>query len=446
MSRRLFHDSQYDWSQPVASYWEASRAPGSAVDAPALVGDATAEVAIIGGGYCGLSAAYHLARAGIEARVLEAGHSGWGASGRAAGFCCVGASFLGPTELRRFYGEDEAIAFTRVLAESVRSAEQLIAEEHIPVEAQGDGVWTFAHKPRRLRELEAFVALARRAGVEAEILSRDAFAARAFACTEQFGAMHEKIGFGLNPLAYCQGLARAAQARGVVLHGRSRVLAWGREGNMHRLTTQTGSLRARRIVVAGNGYLPEELTPELAGRTMPILSNIIVTRPLRADELAAQGWRTASPASNTRAHLSYFRLLPDNRLLFGGRGDTTGRPADGAAMRERLTQRLRALFPAWRDVEITHAWRGFIAATARFTPALGELPDDPSVSFAFGCHGNGIAFMTWAGKTLARRIAGELRPLPAPLTGLPARFPLPATRAWQLRAMLATAYVQDAVF
>jgi glycine/D-amino acid oxidase-like deaminating enzyme len=214
---------------------------------------------------------------------------------------------------------------------------------------------------------------------------------------------------------------------------------------MHRLTTQTGSLRARRVIVAGNGYLPEELSPELAGRTMPILSNIIVTRPLSAGELAAQGWRTASPASNTRAHLSYFRLLPGNRLLFGGRGDTTGRPADGAAMRQRLTQRLRALFPAWHDVEIAHSWRGFIAATTRLTPALGELPDDPSVSFAFGCHGNGIAFMTWAGKALAERIAGTVCPLPAPLNGLPRRFPMPSTRVWQLRAMIAGAYVQDAI-
>lgn len=445
MSRRLFHESQYDWSRPVESFWEASRPSGGTVDAPELTGDATAEVAIIGGGYCGLSAAYHLARAGIEARVLEAGHIGWGASGRAAGFCCAGASFLGPAELRKFYGEDETIAFFCVLAESVRTAEQLIAEERIDVEPQGNGVWTFAHKPSRVGELQTHVAVAQRAGIEADVVSREAFAERAFTCTEQFGAMHEKIGFGLNPLAYCQGLARAAQSRGAVLHGHSRVLAWHREGSTHRLTTATGSVRTRRVVVAGNGYLPEELSPELVGRTMPILSNIIVTRPLSADELAVQGWRTRSPASNTRAHLSYFRLLPDNRLLFGGRGDTTGRPADGAAMRKRLAQRLRTLFPAWRDVEITHSWRGFIAATARLTPALGELPDDPSVSFAFGCHGNGIAFMTWAGKTLAARIAGEARPLPAPLRGLPPRFPLPNTRLWQLRAMIAGAYVQDAM-
>ncbi len=445
MPARLFDDSQYDWSKPVESYWEASRPPGSAVDAPALSGDAVADVAIIGGGYCGLSAAYHLAREGIDARVLEAGHIGWGASGRAGGFCCVGASFLGPGELRAVYGEDETIAFYRALADAVRTAERLIADEAIDVEAQGDGVWTFAHKKGRLKELESHVAVAERAGFAAEVVPVEAFAARAFACSEQFGALHEKIGFGLNPLAYCQGLARAAQRRGASLYARSRVLQWERGSGGHRLVTAAGSLRARRAIVAGNGYLPEELAPELHGRTLPIISNIVTTRPLTADELAAQGWRTHSPASNTRAHLSYLRLLPDNRLLFGGRGDTTGRPADGAAMRALLERRLRALFPAWRHVEITHSWRGFIAATARLTPALGALPDDPSISYAFGCHGNGIAFMTWAGRMLAETITGREPSIPAPMRGLPPRFPLPATRTWQLRALIAGAYVQDAL-
>lgn len=445
MPARLFDDSQYDWSRPVESHWEESRPPGSAVDAPPLSGDRVADVAIIGGGYCGLSAAYHLARQGIDACVVEAGHIGWGASGRAGGFCSVGASFLGPGELRTIYGEDETIAFYRALADAVRAAEGLIAEEAIDVEAQGDGVWTFAHKKSRLKELKSHVAIAERAGFAAEIVTPEAFAARAFACSEQFGALHEKIGFGLNPLAYCQGLARAAQRRGAQIYARSRVLQWERGGGGHRLFTSAGSLRARRVIVAGNGYLPEEFVPELYGRTLPIISNIVTTRPLTVDELAAQNWKTRSPASNTRAHLAYLRLLPDNRLLFGGRGDTTGKPADGAAMRALLERRLAALFPAWKNVEITHSWRGFIAATARLTPALGELPDNPSISYAFGCHGNGIAFMTWAGRMLAEGIAGRRPPIPAPIRGLPRRFPLPATRTWQLRALIAGAYVQDAL-
>jgi glycine/D-amino acid oxidase-like deaminating enzyme len=113
-------------------------------------------------------------------------------------------------------------------------------------------------------------------------------------------------------------------------------------------------------------------------------------------------------------------------------------------MRALLERRISKLFPAFSGIPTTHAWRGFIAATRRLTPAIGELPDDRSVSFAFGCHGNGVAFMTWAGRELANRIAETAGALPAPLQGLPPRFPLPALRLWQLRVMLARAWMEDA--
>lgn len=441
----LFHPALYDWSKPVDSFWETQRGSFDRVEAPALRGDETAEVAIIGGGYCGLSAAYHLARAGIDVRVLEAGAIGWGASGRNGGFCSVGASFLGADELKGFYGQDETLSFYRALVDAVQLVESLAREEGIDLKRQGNGVWTFAHKPSRVAELEAHADVLARIGVDARVVDAPSFEQGAFACSEQFGALHETVGFGLNPLAYCLGLARAAVGRGARLHAQSRVTEWRREGDTHRLITADGTVRAKRVIVAANGWLPEDLHPALAGRVMPVLSNIVTTRPLTDDELRAQAWTTEAPASNTRAHLAYLRMLPDKRLLFGGRGDTTGSPAGGAAMRALLTKRFGALFPAFAAAETTHSWRGFIAATRRLTPAVGELPDDQSVSFAFGCHGNGVAFMTWAGRELAQRIAGTAGALPAPVRGLPPSFPLPALRLWQLRVMLARAWLEDAV-
>ncbi len=444
MARHLFDESQYDWSRPVDSYWETQRASHPTVDAPPLVNDEVAEVAIIGGGYCGLSAAYHLARAGIDARVVEAGAIGWGASGRNGGFCSVGGTWLGPAELTAAYGEAETLAFYRELVDAVRLVEHIASEEKIDVQRQGDGVWTFAHKPNRIEELEAQAEVLARIGVPTRVVPAAAFEAEAFSCAEQFGALHESIGFGLNPLAYCLGLGRAAAARGSRVHSHSRVVSWIREGKTHRLVTDSGSLRATRVVVAANGWLPEELVPELGGRVLPLLSNINVTRPLSEEELERQGWRTEAPASNTRALLAYLRLLPDKRLLFGGRGDTSGTPSGGAAMRRLLERRMGELFPTFCGVEITHSWRGFIAATTRLAPAIGELPSDASVSYAFGCHGNGVALMTWAGRELARRITDTERALPAPFHGLPPRFPLPSLRRWQLRAMLVRAYFEDA--
>lgn len=444
MPGHLFDESQYDWSRPVESYWETQRASHPAVDAPQLLNDEVAEVAIIGGGYCGLSAAYHLARDGVDVRVLEAGPIGWGASGRNGGFCSIGGTWLGPAELTGTYGEAETLEFYRALVDAVRLVEQVAREESIDLGRQGDGVWTFAHKPGRMRELEAHAAVLARIGVPSRVVSASAFEAEAFSCAERFGALHESIGFGLDPLAYCLGLGRAAVRHGAKVHSHSCVTATAREGKTHRLVTASGSLRAKSVVIAANGWLPEELFPELAGRALPLLSNIVTTRPLSEGELQKQNWQTQAPASNTRAHLAYLRLLPGNRLLFGGRGDTTGKPSGGIAMRRLLERRMGELFPGLRGVETTHSWRGFIAATTRLTPAIGELPSDPSVSFAFGCHGNGVAFMTWAGRELARRITDTERTLPAPFHGLPPRFPLRSLRLWQLRAMLARAYFEDA--
>ncbi len=440
---RLYHDALYDWSKPVDSVWETDRNTLPAPTTPRLETDETTEIAIIGGGYCGLSAAYHLARAGINVRVLEAGSIGWGASGRNGGFCSIGASFLGPAELNTIYGQDETLAFYRSLIDAVHLVESLAQEERIDFKKQGDGVWTLAHKSNRLQELQSQADLMAKLGVGAQIISAREFANQAFVSTEQFGALFEPVGFGLHPLAYCLGLADAATRRGAKINAHARVLSWHHENGSHRLVTGQGSIRAKRVIIAANGWLPEDLVPELYGRSLPVMSNIVTTRPLTGDEIARQHWRTQAPASNTRAHLAYLRMLPGNRLMYGGRGDTTGSPSGLKAMSSHLARRMARMFPAFTGAETTHSWRGLISATRRMTPAIGELESDPSVSYAFGCHGNGVAFMTWAGRELANRVTGIARELPAPLRGLPPKFPIPALRLWALRLMLLRARIAD---
>jgi glycine/D-amino acid oxidase-like deaminating enzyme len=437
-----YHASLYDWSAAPQTIWHTY--PHAALPSEPLTGDASADVAILGGGYCGLSAAYHLACAGIETRVLEAGPIGWGASGRNAGFCCIGASLLDAASLRARYGETATLEFYRELVEAVDLVRDIADREAIDLDARPGGIWTFAHKPDRIAQLRAQADVLGRIGVTARIVSADTFAREAFACTESFGALHEPVGFGMNPLAWCLGLARAAAGHGARIHDRSRALAWRREARAHRIQTAGGALRAERVIVATNGWLPVELAPELAGRVLPILSNIVVTRPLTEPELAAQSWRTHAPASNTRAHLAYLRLLPDRRLLFGGRGDTTGTPAAARAMQAVLMGELRRLFPAFAGVEVTHFWRGFITATPRLTPAIAPLADDASVQFAAGCHGNGVAFMTWAGRELARRLLGVASVDSGVVGGRPSRLPLHRLWPWPLRAALAWARLTDA--
>jgi len=441
----LYHPCVSDTTSLVDSYWEADRSRLEKPATTSLTGDEATDVAIIGGGYCGLAAALYLARRGFDVRVLEAGDIGWGASGRNGGFCSIGASFLGPAELLDTYGEAQTLNFYRMLIEAVHGVADLAHQEGITLGAEASGIWTFAHRASRLRDLEAQALIGRRLGIASRVVPADEFERTAFRCSEQFGALFEPVGFGLQPLAYCLGLAAAAIRRGAHVHAQARVIAWERAHGFHRLRTECGSVRARRVIVAANGWLPERLVPELAGRVLPIMSNITTTETLSDGQMAAQGYSTQFPAANTRAHLSYLRMLPGQRLLFGGRGDTSGRPSGLRAMQRLLERRRGRLFPAFAEVRTSHSWRGLIAATQRLTPAVGLLPDDPSIGYAFGCHGNGVAFMTWAGRTLGRMMAGEVVDLPAPLLGLPARFPLPQLRLWYLRMMLLRAYVEDSV-
>jgi glycine/D-amino acid oxidase-like deaminating enzyme len=439
----LYHPCVSDTTRLVDSYWEADRPLLEQPATTSLTGNEATDVAIIGGGYCGLAAALYLALRGFDVRVLEAGAIGWGASGRNGGFCSIGASFLGPVELLNIYGEAQTMDFYRVLIEAVQGVADLAREECIAFGAEAPGVWTFAHRASRLPDLEAQALIGRRLGVASRVVSADEFERTAFRCSEQFGALFEPVGFGLQPLAYCLGLASAAVRRGAHVHEHARVIAWERAQGFHRLRTESGSLRARRVIVAANGWLPEHLVPELSGRVLPIMSNITTTETISDGQIAAQGYFTPFPAANTRAHLSYIRMLPGQRLLFGGRGDTSGRPSGLRAMQRLLERRRGQIFPAFAGARTSHSWRGLIAATRRGTPAIGLLPDDPSIGYAFGCHGNGVAFMTWAGRTLGRMMAGETVDLPAPLVGLPERFPAPSFRLWYLRMMLLRAQIED---
>ncbi|MDZ7749695.1 MAG: FAD-dependent oxidoreductase [Halofilum sp. (in: g-proteobacteria)] len=429
------------------SYWEATLGDARP-DWPALAGDACCDVAIIGGGFTGLSAALHLARDhGIDARVLEAGPIAWGASGRNAGFCLLAATKLSIAQMLRRYGQAETQRFYAAQREGIELVRELCASEGIDCERRGEGTLTVAHVPGRLDELRREAdTLTRLLGIPARVYTRAEFRALAHDGTEQHGGLHTGTGFALHPLKLALGIARAAERHGATLHGHSGVRDWRREGAAHMLHTAGGRLRARRVIVATNGYYPDGLHPRLDGRTLPALSNIIVTRPLDADELACQRYRAAEPICNTRTLLFYYRLLPDGRFLFGARGDTTGRPADGVRMRAWMERRLGEVFPAWRGVAVDYFWRGLVCVTRRLAPSIGRLEDDPTVWYGFGYHANGVNTAPWTGMRLARAVAGGLDAdavAPLAMRGLPARFPLPALRLWALRGAYLWYRLQD---
>ncbi|MGE0213795.1 MAG: NAD(P)/FAD-dependent oxidoreductase [Parvibaculaceae bacterium] len=436
---RLYEPSAYDFSRPVDSHWEATAGPlGFAPEA--LSGGTIADVAIIGGGYTGLHAALRLTRDfGMDTVVLEAGHIGWGASGRNGGFCCLGSSKLSPAETIAKFGLDAARSFHDAQRQAVEHVEAFLAEHGIDADRTDHGELQLAHKPNRIRELKEEQAFLKATfGVRHRFLDREELAARGTAGPLFHAGLLGPLGFGLHPLKYLRGLARVAHGAGVRLLPGSAVTGWCEEAGLHVLSTPQGDVRAKHVLVATNGFTDEAIPPELSGTLLPALSTIIVTRRLTDAERAAQGWTSTLVSYDTRNLLHYFRLLPSGHFLFGGRGGTSATPEALAAFARRLRSTFEAMFPAWAHIETEHRWSGLVCLTLGRTPYAGPIPGRERSWLSAAYHGNGVAMASHAGARMADLIAGRLtyeQAFPAVMRVPPARFPLPGLRRALLRAV-----------
>jgi glycine/D-amino acid oxidase-like deaminating enzyme len=428
------HKDAFHFGHPVQSWWEASAAPLGIV-APPLAGDQSCDIAIIGAGFTGLSAALELAREHhVDVRVLEAATVGWGASGRNGGFCCIGGHKRSYQSIIAEFGLEETRKFYTTLKDATHLVEALCKDEAIDAGISGRGEVCLAHLPNRMEDFREEQAFMRATfGEETELLSPGDLKERGLHGPAFHGGIANETGVGVHPLNYARGLARAAARAGAKIHGGSELIRWEEGPQVHVLTTRGGTLKAKRVIVASNGYTPEDVSIRHQGRLLPALSSVIVTRPLTEAERLQQGWTTTRMAFDSRILLHYFRLLPDGRFLFGGRGGTDASNAGHEPQRQRLTAHFHSLFPAWRGVDITHYWRGFVCLTADRLPYVGPLDDRKSVWTSIAYHGNGVALATWSGRALARAMMGKDAAVPVPMTKRLAKFPFASLRSLYLK-------------
>lgn len=431
MAGTLHHPSIHDYGRAVPSWWAASAGKGP--DAPPLNATVQVEVAVIGAGVTGLNAALALARAGVSAVVVDAAPLGWGASGRNGGFCCLGSSKLSWQQIIRQFGLAEARRFFDLQVAAIDHVRDMIAEHAIACDKGPPGELVLAHHRRAKARLKAEEELLREAfRVDAQMMSRADLREFGLVTGENRPGLMLPHGFPLHPLKYLHGLALAAMRAGVPVHGESPVTAWTRAGARHRLVTPGGEILANRVAVATAGFTRDDLSPAFAGRLLPVLSNIIVTKPIDQATRTAQGFVSRTMCADSRRLLHYFRLLPDGRLLFGARGGISAAPGAEPAMKARLERDLAQMFPAFAGVETDYFWRGLTDLTFDLLPHLGTV-EDGSVHYLLGFHGNGVAMGSLGGAMMGARLAGQAVDLPAPISRPLPRFPLPALRQTYLR-------------
>ncbi|WP_339639020.1 FAD-binding oxidoreductase [uncultured Sulfitobacter sp.] len=433
--RRIYPAFAYSEAPRAGCWWDETCA---APDRPAQHGDAQADVVIIGGGFTGLNAALHLAQAGVGATVLEAERVGFGASGRNGGFCCLGGGMLDDATLDRKFGREERLAWRQAEKAAIGQVEDFITTRDVDVDRHSQGETQLAHRPRDFDEMRGKLDYyAENYGVSARLTEKVDLAAEGLNAGFE-GAITVPIGFGLNPRKYVTALAQAAEEAGAMIYHNSPALNVTRRNGAFDVTTPTGRIRAERVIIATNGYSSDDLPPWLSARYMPTQSSVIVTRPLTEAELAAQGWTSQQASYDSRHLLHYFRLMPDNRMLFGVRGGLLSNPASEARALRRARADFEAMFPAWRDVETPHGWSGMVCIARNRMPFVGEVPDQPGMFAGLCYHGNGVAMASYSGALLADLVRGKTfeRPYPAPMRSPLARFELGRFR----RAVMPFAY------
>lgn len=360
------------------------------------------DVAIVGAGYTGLSAARHLAAAGGSVLVLEREWAGWGASSRNGGQVLTGLK-LDPATLVARYGEGLARRLFDTSIESITCLESLLTREAIDCEYEPSGHVQAAWKPSHFAEFrQEQMLLARVFQHHVELVSRRDQRSE-LGSDAYHGLLVDERSRALNLARYVDGLAAAARRAGAVIAEGTPVERFARRGRGWTLMTPTGEIAAADVLVATNGYT-DGAAPALQRRFVPIGSYIIATEPLDgavADALLPR----RRMVFDSKHFLYYFRPTRDNRLIVGG-GAEFNQPTAETIRRaaEILRRGMITVFPQLEQARIDFAWGGNVAFTRDQMPHAGRLDD---VYYAGGYCGHGIAMATYLGELIARRLAGE---------------------------------------
>ncbi|MCJ8169372.1 NAD(P)/FAD-dependent oxidoreductase [Atopomonas sediminilitoris] len=382
------------------SYYSASLQHES--DYPAVRGEVSVDIAIIGGGFTGVASAVELAERGYRVAVVEAHKIGWGASGRNGGQ--VTGSLSGDSAMRKqmraTLGHEVDDFIWDLRWRGHRIIEQRVAKYAINCDLKRGHLHT-AMKPSHMDELKASVAEAQARGMGDEVSLLDAAAVRTKLASDLYcGAVYNTRNLHLHPLNLCLGEARAAASLGALIFEDSPVLDIV-HGDQPALITAHGRVQAKQILLAGDVY-HKLAQKQLKGMIFPAMGGIVTTEPL--GDLAKQINPHDLAVYDCRFVLDYYRLTADSRLLFGGGANYSGR--DSRDIAGELRPCIERTFPQLKGVAIEHQWSCAMGIVMNRIPQLGKLSDN--VWYCQGYSGHGVATTHIMGEIMAEAMSGQL--------------------------------------
>lgn len=387
-----------------------------------LDGDRNVDVAVIGAGFTGLSAALHLAEGGADVAVIERHHVGWGASGRNGGQVNPGLKW-DPDRIESDWGNERGRRMIDFAWSAAEKTFALIRRHGIECDARQGGTLRAAYHDKAAEGVRQTAAqcAARRMPVDF-IEGADT---QALTGTARYVAiMRDRSGGDLQPLDYANGLARAAIQAGAAIHTSTAAKSLKRRGDRWLIDTDRGRVFAGRVILATNGY-SDDLVPSLRRSIVPVFSSIIATEPL--PEAVARRIMPSHSSLYESGHITvYYRVDAGNRLLIGGRGPQA--PLRGPGAVSYLARYARQLWPALAKARWDYAWNGQLAVTTDHYPHI-HIPKPGLMAFV-GCNGRGVALSTMLGAELGRLAAGaNPEDLPIPVRRIE---PIPFHRFWRL--------------
>ena len=443
--KNLYHSDIYKFNTPVKSYWEETS--NEKLNLEKLTKNINCEIVVVGGGYTGLLCAINLIENyNLDVILIEAGKIGWGASSRNGGFCSFPPIKTSFKKLQKIYGKEETKRFFRNAVEGSNYTKDIISNYNIDCDVTGESNFIVAHHPNKFKQIKEQAEVYKSEfGIETEIYSKEEFNKFGHGGNEQFGALSYKPGFAINPLKFVNGITKYALSKKLKIFEHTLVDKINKNNGYYTLKSKEGSVKAKKVVVATNGFYQEGLVPQLNSRILPVISNIIVTRKLTDKEIDLHNFKTFSPIVNTKNLLYYYRKLPDNRILFGTRGDYIGSDQSNLDRAKIMEKFFKNIFPDWAKISIDYNWRGLIAMSQKLTPSIGKIENE-EIYYGFGYHGVGVSSAPWTGYQLSKLVFSSNSKnlnISKIYKGLPKKFIFPKLRIFYFRLAILFYNIKD---